>query len=174
MQRLFHLPHSTPSSAFDWKLEDSHCTSLFQLCPWLPRSLAQLMSVFAVASEFECSLILKVSGLCLNLGFPSGTSGKEPACQCRCGFYAWVGKIPWRRAWQPTLVFLPGEFQGQRSLWAVESQRVGHGWSDLAPVLSWLGPGKAVRPLTTLWHSCLSTPSLKRLWWAGLPWQSNS
>jgi len=27
-----------------------------------------------------------------------------------------VGKIPWRRAWQPTPVFLPGEFYGQRSL----------------------------------------------------------
>ena len=28
----------------------------------------------------------------------------------------WVGKIPWRRKWQPTLVYLPGEFHGQRSL----------------------------------------------------------
>jgi len=28
----------------------------------------------------------------------------------------WVQKIPWRRAWQPTPVFLPGESQGQRSL----------------------------------------------------------
>ena len=28
----------------------------------------------------------------------------------------WVGKIPWRREWLPTPVFLPGEFHGQRSL----------------------------------------------------------
>ena len=28
----------------------------------------------------------------------------------------WVGKIPWRREWEPTLVFSPGEFHGQRSL----------------------------------------------------------
>ena len=28
----------------------------------------------------------------------------------------WVGKIPWRRAWQPTLALLPGESHGQRSL----------------------------------------------------------
>ena len=28
----------------------------------------------------------------------------------------WVGKIPWRRAWQSTLVLWPGEFHGQRSL----------------------------------------------------------
>ena len=53
-------------------------------------------------------------------GFPGGASGKEPACQCRRhkrrGFNPWVGKIPWRRAWQPTRAFLPGESHGQRSL----------------------------------------------------------
>ena len=45
---------------------------------------------------------------------------KEPACHCRrrkrCRFDPWVRKIPWRRAWQPTPVFLPGESHGQRSL----------------------------------------------------------
>ena len=34
----------------------------------------------------------------------------------RCRFYPWIRNIPWRRAWQPTPVFLPGEFHGQRSL----------------------------------------------------------
>ena len=34
----------------------------------------------------------------------------------RPGFDPWVGKIPWRRAWQPTPVFLSGESQGHRSL----------------------------------------------------------
>ena len=47
-------------------------------------------------------------------------SGKEPACQCRrhkrCRFDPWVRKIPWRRKWQPTPVFLPGETHGQASL----------------------------------------------------------
>ena len=42
---------------------------------------------------------------------------KEPACQCRrCLFDPWVGKIPWRREWQSTPVFLSGESHGQRSL----------------------------------------------------------
>ena len=54
------------------------------------------------------------------MGFPGGASGKEPACQLRRhrkhGFSPWVGKVPWRRTWQPTPVFLPGESQGQRSL----------------------------------------------------------
>ena len=53
-------------------------------------------------------------------GFPGGASGKEPACQCRRHerprFDAWVRKIPWRRTWQPTPVFLPGDSHEQRSL----------------------------------------------------------
>ena len=53
-------------------------------------------------------------------GFSGGTSGKEPGCQCRrhkrCGFDPWVGKIPQRRKWQPTYVFLPGKPHAQRSL----------------------------------------------------------
>ena len=32
------------------------------------------------------------------------------------GFDSWVGKIPWRREWQPTPLFLPGEFHEQKSL----------------------------------------------------------
>ena len=49
-------------------------------------------------------------------GSPSGTSSKEPTCRCRrhkrCRFNPLVRKIPWRRKWQPTPVFFPG----QRSL----------------------------------------------------------
>ena len=52
--------------------------------------------------------------------FPGGASGKKPTCQYRrCkrrSFNPWVGKIPWRRKWQPTPILLPGESQGQRSL----------------------------------------------------------
>ena len=48
--------------------------------------------------------------------FPWRLSGKESTCQCRrCEFDPWVRKIPWRRKWQPTLVFLSGKFHGQRS-----------------------------------------------------------
>ena len=53
-------------------------------------------------------------------GFPGGASGKEYThrrrrCQ-RCRFNPWVGKISWRRKWQPAPIFLPGESHGQRSL----------------------------------------------------------
>ena len=47
-------------------------------------------------------------------------SGKRTCLQRRrrkrYGFKSWIGKIPWRRAWQPTPVSQPGEFHGQRSL----------------------------------------------------------
>ena len=52
--------------------------------------------------------------------FPGGSSGKEPTCQFRrrkrCRFDPWVRKIPWRRTWQPTPVFLPRESHEQRTL----------------------------------------------------------
>ena len=52
----------------------------------------------------------------LNWCFLCGSAVKI-CLQCRrCRSETSVGKIPWRRAWQPTLVFLPGESHGQRSL----------------------------------------------------------
>ena len=57
-------------------------------------------------------------------------SDEESACQCRrCGFDPWVGKIPWRGKWQPTLLFLPGESHGQKSLVGYSS--VGHKELDM-------------------------------------------
>ena len=41
---------------------------------------------------------------------------KHPPAMQRCGFTPWVGKIPWRRKWQPTPIFLPGKFHGQKCL----------------------------------------------------------
>ena len=62
------------------------------------------------------------------LGLPWRLSGRESACQCRrCRFGLWVGKIPWRRKWQPTPVFLPEESPWTEegySLW--RRQRVRH------------------------------------------------
>ena len=47
-------------------------------------------------------------------------SGKESACQCmghrRCRYNPWIGKISWRRKWQPAPEFMPGKSHGQRSL----------------------------------------------------------
>ena len=69
-------------------------------------------STLNLSKEKLCSF-LNINTYEHNQGFPGGCSGKDPACQCwrlkRHEFDPWVGKIPWRRAWQPTPVFLPGE-----------------------------------------------------------------
>ena len=60
-----------------------------------------------------------MSLLCIKIpsGIPCGSEGKRICLQCRRPrFYPWVRKIPWRRAWQSTPVFLPGESNGKMSL----------------------------------------------------------
>ena len=68
-----------------------------------------------------------------SMGFPGGSDGKESVLQCGTpGFDPWVRKIPWRRKWKPTPVFLPGEFHGQREpggLHPMGSPRVRHDWA---------------------------------------------
>ena len=83
---------------------------------------------------------------------PSGASGKEPACQCRRHkwhrFDPWVGKIPWRRQWQPTLVFLPGESHGHRSTWQVAVHRAAQCWTQL----KWLSTHAKYKPNPPFLH----------------------
>ena len=78
-----------------------------QQMSYLPLCVGEGLLAFSMTSAFHGALL-------------GGASGKEPTCQCRRlkrhGLDSCVGKIPWRRAWQPTPVFLPGESCGQRSL----------------------------------------------------------
>ena len=63
-----------------------------------------------------------------NSGFP-GDSVVEICLQCkRCVFDPWIGKIPWKRALQPTPVFLPGESMEKGAWWATVHRiaRVGY------------------------------------------------
>ena len=94
--------------------------------------------VFGVFFFFFC--FFGVLFVCLfvfnrNKSFPGGASGKESACQCRWhkrhGFNPRVGKIPWRRTWLPSPVFLPGEASyalRTGRLQPVGLKRVRHDW----------------------------------------------
>ena len=66
-------------------------------------------------SALEVLRLVEVTAICTERWL----SGKESACQFRrhrrCRFDTWVRKISWRK-WQPTPVFLPGKFHGQKSL----------------------------------------------------------
>ena len=62
------------------------------------------------------------------MGFPHGSDGKESACR-RPGFDHWVRKVPWRRKWQPTPVFLSENPTDRGASWAtVCGVRVGYNW----------------------------------------------
>ena len=91
------------------------------------------------------------------MGFPGGTHGQETAFQCwrhkRCYFDPWIGKIPWRRAWQPTPVFLPGESHGQRSLVGCSPQ--GHTGLDMTEVTQHAAPYIPSGPITAVWWNHL-------------------
>ena len=92
--------------------------------PYAERSVCKLLSYCTISAwrnkgEFcllWCSLVAQ---MVKNL----------PAVR-RPGFDPWVGKIPWRRKWQPTPIFLPGKSHGQRSLagYSPWGCRVGHDW----------------------------------------------
>ena len=103
------------------------------------------------------STVLNQWFICLNLVIYPWWSE-----QCRRpGFDSWVGKIPWRRAGQPTPVFLPGGFHGQRSLAGdhvtVGSQRVGPDWVTRRSVSS---RERSPAPLPTLSRPLLLPPPL--------------
>ena len=62
-----------------------------------------------------------------------GSEGKESACSARdLGSVPGLERFPWRREWQPTPIFLPGEFSWTEEpggLQSMESQRIRHDWA---------------------------------------------
>ena len=89
--------------------------------PGLPQHLSSGLSLASRCDPRRClpgSEQMEKDGewiLRLNIfqGLPRWLSGKESAYQCRRHrFNSWVGRIPWRRKWQPTTVSLPGKSHG--------------------------------------------------------------
>ena len=71
-----------------------------------------------------CSFYLGLPGDSVIKNLPANAGG-------RCGFSLWSRKIPWRRKWQPTPVFLPGVSHGQRNLGALVNE-VAKSWMQLS------------------------------------------
>ena len=86
--------------------------------------------IYSGGLAFKLLLVSKFA----QVGFPGGASGKELGCQCkrpkRQGFYLWVGKIPWRRKWQPTPVFLL-ENSMDRGAWQATVHGIAKSWTQL-------------------------------------------
>ena len=104
----------------------------------------------------------------MTLSSPMSWVVNNPLWCRRGGFNPWVRKIPWRRKWQPTPVFFPGQPRGQRSQvgcspWGLEesdtTERLHFHFS-----LSCLGGGNG-NPLQC---SCLENPRDRGAWWAAV------
>ena len=132
LQRIFPTQGSKPSLL--------HCRRiLYPLShkgsPKIQESVAYLFSsgssrprnwtrVSCIAGGFFTNWAIMASGVTAqiraDMDNSGGTNGKESACQCRRynrhRLHLWTRKTAWRRKWQPTPVFLPGESRGQRSL----------------------------------------------------------
>ena len=95
------------------------CLAIFKYTAW------QLINAYEILVVLL--LLLLSSASYYHPGLPWWLRQERIRLQCgRPGFDLWVGKIPWRRAKQPTPVFLPGESHGQRRLagyspWATKS-----------------------------------------------------
>ena len=92
--------------------------------------------------------------------------------QCgRPGFNLWVGKIPWRRAWKPTLLFLPGESpwpEEHGGLQSMELPTVQHDWATKHSTGSIPGSGRFPREGNGNPSQCSCLGNLKNrgAWWA--------
>ena len=97
-----------------------------------------------------------------HMGSPGGTVIKNPPavqeiCR-RCRFNPWVGKVPWRRKWQPAPVFLPGKSHGQRSLAGYSPW----GRTELDTTAVWMTATTIIKELQNRMH--LTSASLKEHW----------
>ena len=108
----------------------------------LSRSSTQFSTVFVVVvvvvmcvfiTVLRCSVTPKWTTAIPTIGLLQWCSGKEATCQCRKhGLNLWVGKIFWRRKWQPIPLFLPRRIPWTEEpgrLWSIGSIRVRHGWA---------------------------------------------
>ena len=95
-------------------------------------SLSCIQGLIPFGSQI-CRILLFY--LLIWVGFPSVSAGKESACNAgnrRCRFYPWVGKIPWRRAWEPILHSCLENPMDRGAWWA----KRGHKESDTTEKLS--------------------------------------
>ena len=97
-QQIAWLRHQSDKSVIKHTFQVLRCSNLLS-----PNVMARFIFPGAISVITQVALVVK-----------------ELTCQCRRfkrhGFNPWVGKIPWKREWQPTSAFLTGKSNGQRSL----------------------------------------------------------
>ena len=100
----------------------THSSTLTWKIPWMEEpGRLQSMGLQRVGHDWATSLSFQYT--CIKL--PGGSEGKASAHNAEdlC-LIPGSGRFPWRRKWQPTPVFLPGESHGQRSLAGYSPQQL--------------------------------------------------
>ena len=117
--------NATDLHTWNWVKQQISCFIIYVYFSTILKILLRLQS--SVEENLDRSAADLISGWHRTLvddwwGLLCRLSDKESTHQCRRHrFDSWVGKIPWRKKWQPTPVFLPGESHGQRSLAGLQS-----------------------------------------------------
>ena len=102
------------SGIFSFSLPYKSKWELFSMLHWKETQSGDLHWLSPTREQIKIKWIHSI-----DLGFPGGSAVKKKKICLqyrRCSFDPWIGKILWRRKWQPTPVFLPGKSHGQRSL----------------------------------------------------------
>ena len=113
-------------------------------CPFSPFWLCRNLSSLEIKWKWEKAMAPHSSTLAWKISWTEEPGGLLSMGSLRVG-HDWATSLSlfsfmhWRRKWQPTPVFLPGESQGREpgGLPSMGSHRVGHDWSDLAAKWKW-------------------------------------
>ena len=130
--QYFHISLMTPTeSVFLMKFNLQCYVSLNYVAKWFSYTYTYTHTytymhtyIYMHIHTHVCVYIYKY----IYIGFPGGSDGKEWR---RPGFTPWVGKDLWKRVWQPTPIFLPGECpwtEEPSRLQSMGLQRVRHNW----------------------------------------------
>ena len=135
--RLKSFLHVVPSLV----LQSNTVTSEKYACVWMFVHTCIHVCVYMCVCVCLLSLTYAFTCMCTErMDFPGRSDGKESASNAGDpGSVPGVGKVPWRRVWQPTPVLLPGKSHGRRSLvgylLSMQSHRVWHDWETNTHVL---------------------------------------
>ena len=111
MNHLIYMIYQTSSIGYMFELREDNFWHI--LIYWLG-NFYQFRNYLKILKDFKWSSTIFKK---LVFGLPWWLRWQRIHLQCgRPGFDPWIGKIPWKRAWQPILVFLPRESHGHRTL----------------------------------------------------------
>ena len=138
-EQICHIKHPLPTQEMTLHMGITRwliLKSYYSFCSWRWRSSIQSAKtrLWFKSSALYCKIQAQteeIREIGLLLGFPGGLMIKNPPAMQETWLWSWVGKIPWKRVWQATPVFLPGESPMDRGIWWATVLGVTKSWTWL-------------------------------------------